>query len=117
MQGLLDLVRAKINQNTARYAEVEAQLAVARQRYAEALLEEASDPSWLRTAPHRWSSRTAPIAHRGVLHLCPYNVSKNGHFDAFLATIVIKEFCERLALIPFFDVAGDPGSRVNSSIF
>ena len=51
MQGLLDLVRAKINQNTARYAEVEAQLAVARQRYAEALLEEASDPSWLRTAP------------------------------------------------------------------
>ena len=51
VQGLLDLVRAKINQNTARYAEVEAQLAVARQRYAEALLEEASDPSWLRTAP------------------------------------------------------------------
>ncbi|PUZ55209.1 hypothetical protein GQ55_5G193900 [Panicum hallii var. hallii] len=43
VQGLLDFVRAEIGLNAARYAEVEAQLAVARRRYAEALLEATSE--------------------------------------------------------------------------
>ncbi|KAF8676213.1 hypothetical protein HU200_047084 [Digitaria exilis] len=41
VQGALDFVRAEIRQNAASYAEAEALLAVARRRYAEALVEEA----------------------------------------------------------------------------
>ena len=41
VQGFLDLVRAEIGWNAAFYAEVEAQILVARRRYAEALLEAA----------------------------------------------------------------------------
>ncbi|CAO2166054.1 unnamed protein product [Urochloa humidicola] len=42
VQGLIDLVRAEIRGNAAQYAEAAAQLAVARRRYAEALLEAAT---------------------------------------------------------------------------
>ncbi|CAL4947957.1 unnamed protein product [Urochloa decumbens] len=41
VQGLIDLVRAEIRVNAAHFAETEAQLAVARRRYLEALLEAA----------------------------------------------------------------------------
>ncbi|CAO2183167.1 unnamed protein product [Urochloa humidicola] len=42
VQGFIDLVRAEIAGNAADYAAAEAQLAVARRRYLEALLEAAS---------------------------------------------------------------------------